>query len=110
MKLLYKPFAIFAGVIGHRTGRTAFKAVWSHVADDEGPPSPRAGHVSLAKVAGAAALQAGTIAGIGAAIDQLAARAFHHLFGAWPEKPAEPEQVPAEPAPAAPEPVPAATE
>ena len=88
MKLLYKPFAIFAGVIGHRTGRTAFQAVWSHLGgEEEKPPSPRAGRVGLAQVAGSAALEAATIAATAAVFEQLAARVFHHLFGAWPEKP-----------------------
>jgi len=94
MKLLYKPFAIFAGVIGHRTGRTAFEAVWSHVGEDEKPPSPRAGRLGLAQVAGSAALEAATVAAIAAVFEQLAARVFHHLFGAWPEKPPEQTEPP----------------
>lgn len=90
MKLLYKPFAIFAGVIGHRTGKTAFQAVWSQVGQEQQPPSPRAGRIGLVQVAGVAALEAATIAAVAAVIDQLAARAFHNLFGAWPEKPPAP--------------------
>lgn len=101
MKFLYKPFGIIAGVIGHRTGRTAFQAVWTHVGDDEKPPSPRAGRLGLAQVAGSAALEAATIAAVAAVIEQLAARLFHHLFGAWPEKPREPIAPPAEPTSAA---------
>jgi len=93
MKLLYKPFGIIAGVIGHRTGRTAFEAVWSRVGgEEEKPPSPRAGRLGLAQVAGSAALEAATIAAVAAVIEQLAARAFHHLFGAWPEKRPEPTE------------------
>lgn len=82
------PFAIVAGVIGQRTGRKAFKAVWARLGGEtEKPPSPKAGRVSLAHVAGSAALEAATIAGIAAAVQQISARVFHHLFGAWPEKP-----------------------
>ena len=91
MKFLYLPFAIIAGVIGHRTGRKAFQAVWARLGGEtEKPPSPKAGRVGLAQVAGSAALEAATIAGIAAAVQQLTARVFHHLFGAWPEKPKEP--------------------
>src|SRR5215469_3725725 len=103
MKLLFKPFAILAGVIAHRTGRTAFEKMWSHVGEEEKPPSPLSGRIGLAEVAGSAAFEAATIAAIAAVIDQLAARVFHHLFGAWPEKPPEPEK------PAAPEPTEPAT-
>jgi hypothetical protein len=91
MKLLFKPFEIFAGVIAHRTGRTAFQAMWSRMGEEE-PPSPLAGRVGLAQVAGSAALEAATIAAAAAMADQLAARVFHHLFGAWPEKPPEPTE------------------
>jgi hypothetical protein len=92
MKLFYRPFAIVAGVIGHRTGRTAFEAVWSHVGGEETPPSPRAGRVGLVQVAGTAALEAATIAAAAAVADQLVARIFHHLFGAWPESPPGPAE------------------
>ena len=90
MKLLYKPFGIITAVLAHRIGRTAFQAVWSRVGEDEKPPSPLAGRVGLARVAGSAALEAATIATVSAVIEQLAARLFHHVFGAWPEKPPEP--------------------
>jgi hypothetical protein len=92
MKLLYKPFSIVAKIIGKRVGKTAFAHVWAQVADSERPPSPSDYHESLVFVAGAAALEAATLAAVGAIIDQLSARAFHHLFGAWPGKPAEPHE------------------
>ncbi len=41
-----------------------------------------------------AALQAAVLAGVGAVIDQIAARVFHQLFGAWPGKPPEPVDPP----------------
>jgi hypothetical protein len=49
----------------------------------------------MPKVVGAAALEAATMAGVGAAADRFAAQAFHYLTGIWPGKPAEkkkPEQ------------------
>lgn len=97
MKFFYMPFAVIAGVIGQRAGRKAFRAVWSRVGGEtEEPPSPKAGRLSLVRVAGSAALEAATIAGIAAAVQQLTARVFHHLFGAWPEQPKEPDGSPAD--------------
>lgn len=92
MKLLYKPFSIFAKSIGTKVGKNAFHAVWERVGDSEEPPSPTAGRVSLPRVAASAALEAATMAAIGAAIEQLTARGFHHLIGAWPEKKPEADQ------------------
>ena len=86
MKFLYKPFSIMAKTVGSRLGKTAFDQVWERVGDSEKPPSPTAGRVSLPRVAASAALAAATMAAIGAAIEQLTARGFHHLIGAWPDQ------------------------
>ena len=83
MKILYKPFAIIAGVIAARLGRTAFKSLWSRI-DTKEPPEPTTEEASLPKVVGAAALEAATMAGIGAAVHRGSARAFEHLTGSWP--------------------------
>jgi hypothetical protein len=95
MGVLYKPFSIVAKMLGKRVGRTAFANVWSQVGDGEGPPASNAGHRSVLSVFWTAALQAAVLAGVGAVIDQLTARVFHQLFGAWPGKPM-PEPEPAE--------------
>jgi hypothetical protein len=86
MKLVYKPFSILAKSVGTRLGKSAFDAVWARVGGSEVPPSPTAGRVNLPYVAASAALEAATMAAIAAAIDQLTARGFHYLIGAWPEK------------------------
>ncbi|MBV9416967.1 MAG: DUF4235 domain-containing protein, partial [Solirubrobacterales bacterium] len=39
MKILYKPFAILAGIIGARIATATFKAVWARI-DEEPPPKP----------------------------------------------------------------------
>jgi hypothetical protein len=72
MKLLFKPFGLIAGLIAGWLGKSIFKAVW-------------------AKIVGAKALEAATLAGTAAAADRLAARAFHHLTGYWPGKDPEPK-------------------
>jgi hypothetical protein len=89
MKFVYMPFSILARSVGTRLGKAAFHTVWGKLGESEEPPHPASGRISLARVAGSAALEAATMAAIGAVIDQVAARAFHQLVGAWPEKPPE---------------------
>lgn len=83
MKILYKPFGIIAGLIGARIATAIFKAIWSRI-DEEEPPKPTTEEASMPKVVGAAALEAATMAGVGAAVERAGARAFHHLTGIWP--------------------------
>lgn len=90
MRLLYKPLAIIAGLISKRLGRSVFQSLWSAI-DEKPPPRPGTGEASAAKVVGAQALQAGVMAGAAAAVDRAFANAFHHLIGAWPEKPPKPK-------------------
>ena len=85
MKILYKPFAIIASLVGARLGRTAFKKVWTQI-DAADPPEPTTAEASLPKVVGAAALEAAMLAGVGAAVDRASARTFHYLTGIWPGK------------------------
>ena len=92
MKLVYMPFKVFAHQVATRAGKAAFGSIWSKVGPDEKPPAPTAGRRNLAYVAGSAALEAATMAAVAAVADQLAARAFHHLLGAWPEKPGSDEE------------------
>jgi hypothetical protein len=89
MKILYKPFGIIAGLIGARIARSVFGALWARI-DRDAPPEPTTEEASFPKVVAAAALEAATMAGIGAAVDRAGARFFHHLTGIWPgEKHAE---------------------
>jgi hypothetical protein len=83
MKILYKPFGLIAGLIGARVAAAVFKAIWARIDEDE-PPKPTTEDASFPKVIGAAALEAATTAGVGAAVDRAGARAFHYLTGIWP--------------------------
>ncbi|HYB30770.1 MAG TPA: DUF4235 domain-containing protein [Solirubrobacteraceae bacterium] len=83
MKILYKPFAIIAGLIGARIAKVIFQALWSRIDQGE-PPKATTADASFGKVVGAAALEAATMAGIGAAVNRAGARTFHHLTGIWP--------------------------
>lgn len=101
MKLLYTPFSLFAHQLAGRIGKSAFAAIWGKVGSGEKPPAPTAGRLSLTAVAGSAALEAATMAATTAVVDQLTARFFHHLLGAWPKKPiADPSAAAAEHEPA----------
>jgi uncharacterized protein DUF4235 len=88
MRLLYKPFAIVAGIFARLLGRSLFRTLWSRI-DEEPPPQPLTGEGSIAKLVGARALQAGVMAGAAALVERYAARAFHHTIGIWPKKPPE---------------------
>jgi hypothetical protein len=91
LRLFYKPFAIAAGLIAARLGRSTFKSVWSKL-DDSPPPSPGTGEAGVAKVVGASALEAAIMAGTAAAVDRAFATVYHHLIGIWPKKPRKPDQ------------------
>jgi hypothetical protein len=90
MRLLYKPFAIIAGILARLLGRQTFRALWSRI-DEQPPPQPLTGEASTIKLVGARALQAGVMAGAAALVERMAARAFRHVIGIWPKKPPDPE-------------------
>jgi hypothetical protein len=83
MTILYKPFAIIAGIIGTRLGQKAFRALWAKIEDAE-PPAATTPQASLPRVVGARALEAATTAAIAAAVDRASAKSFHYLTGIWP--------------------------
>jgi hypothetical protein len=85
MKIFYKPFGIIAGIIGAKLGSKVFQSIWGSI-DALAPPEPTAGDAPLVQVVAAAALEAATMAAIGAVVDRSAAGTFHYLFGAWPGK------------------------
>ena len=91
MKILYKPFGIIASLIGAKIANAVFKSLWTRI-DEEDPPKPTTAEASFPKVVGAAALEAATMAAIGAAVDRASARTFHHLTGIWPGERPQPER------------------
>lgn len=86
MKVFYKPFGIVASIVGGKLGARVFQSVWDSI-DPAPPPAAEAGDAPLGKVVAAAALQAATMAAMGAIVDRAAARAFRGLVGTWPGKP-----------------------
>jgi Protein of unknown function (DUF4235) len=89
MKILYKPFAIIAGMISARLGRTAFTNLWGRI-DAGDPPDATTENAGTPKIVAAAALEAATMAAIAAAVNRGSVRAFHYLTGIWPGE-SEPE-------------------
>jgi Protein of unknown function (DUF4235) len=83
MRLLYKPFAIVAGILGARAGRQVFSAIWSEFSDSP-RPSASEPDVKLGKLAVSAALEGASLAASLALAQQLTLRLFRHLFGVWP--------------------------
>jgi hypothetical protein len=83
MKILYKPFALIAGVIGAKLGERLFRAAWAKI-DKADPPEPTSRDAPVGKAVGAAALEAATLAASKAAASRASARSFQYLFGAWP--------------------------
>lgn len=85
MRLLYTPFGIAAGILGRRAGKQAFTAIWSRVSETP-KPSPGEPNARFTQVVMSAAIEGATLAAVGAAVNLAAARVFHHLIGAWPNK------------------------
>ena len=94
IKLLYKPFAIIAGIISARLGKSIFRKLWAKI-DHEKPPSATEAETSAGKAIGAAALEAATMAATAAAVNRASAKSFQHLVGVWPgERRSEDEDQP----------------
>ncbi len=91
MKLLYKPFAVIAGIVGAKLGERAFRALWAQL-DGEEPPKPTLREATTGKVVAAAALQAAVHSGAKAATTRATARSFHYLTGFWPGDEAKAEE------------------
>jgi hypothetical protein len=91
MKLLYKPFGVLFGILAGIIGRQTFKAIWSHV-DDEEPPKATTELAPWQKVLAAAFLQGAIFAVVKALVERSGAKGFAHLTGIWPgERRPDPE-------------------
>jgi hypothetical protein len=91
MKVLYKPFALIAGLLGAKLGGLLFRALWAKVDSGE-PPKPTRREASAGKVVAAAALQAAAHSGAKAATTRATAHSFHYLTGFWPDDGSEAEK------------------
>jgi Protein of unknown function (DUF4235) len=83
MKVLYKPFAMIAGIVGAKVGQRMFRVIWAKL-DSAEPPKPTRQDASTGKVVAAAALEAATLSGTKAVTTRATAQSFHYLTGFWP--------------------------
>jgi Protein of unknown function (DUF4235) len=84
IKLLYKPIALLASVIGGLIAGFVFKRVWKLAAnEDEAPKATDATH-TWPEILLAAALQGAVFAVVKAAVDRAAAEGTQKLTGVWP--------------------------
>lgn len=83
MKLIYKPFGIFFGLLAGFLSKKLFDVVWG-LFDEEEPPKPTTLETSWPKVVAAAAVQGITFKVTRAAVDRAGATGFQHLTGVWP--------------------------
>lgn len=83
MKVIYKPFGIFLGILGGLLGKRVFNFVWERI-DEEDPPKATTRETSWPKLLGAAAVQGLVFKTVRVVVDRAGARGFENLTGIWP--------------------------
>lgn len=86
MKVLYMPARLVARLLGGIAGRKLYAGVWARISDTPRPPASAADQ-RLWRVAAGAALKGAIASATIDVADQLTARVFHYLLGAWPAHP-----------------------
>jgi Protein of unknown function (DUF4235) len=89
-KVLYKPFAIIAGVVAGKAAGAIFKRLWTFVAKEtESPLALEQGRGWL-EVVLAATLKGAVFGGVRAFVDRAFATGYFRRTGVWPGKIAKP--------------------
>jgi hypothetical protein len=88
MKVIYKPFGITLGIVAGLISKRIFDRIWAFF-DHEDPPGATHRDAPLAKVLGAAVLEALTFRLTRVAVDRAGAHAFTRVTGSWPGETAE---------------------
>lgn len=91
MKLLYKPFAIVAGLVASRAAGAIFKRLWAFLARETEMPQALEQHRGLAEVVAAALLKGAVFGGVRALVDRAFADEYFRRTGVWPGKADEPK-------------------
>src|SRR5689334_10974079 len=84
LKLLYKPVAIVAGIIGGVLSGLIFKRVWKVAGRGTGPPAPLDSERGWGEVLLASVLQGAIYALVKTAVDRGAAEWTRKKTGIWP--------------------------
>lgn len=85
LKLLYKPVAIVAGIVGGLLSGLIFKRVWKVVGGGSDPPAPMDSERSWGEILLAAGLHGVIYALVETAIDRGAAEWTRKATGIWPD-------------------------
>lgn len=92
MKLLYKPFAIIAGVVASKAAGAIFKRTWAFLAKETEMPLAMEQDRRWVDVVVAATLKGAVFGGVKALVDRSFATGYFRRTGVWPGKAAKPHQ------------------
>jgi hypothetical protein len=84
IKLMYKPVAVIASVVGGLLASRAFARIWRAVAGNRDVPDPTDKAQSWATILPAAALHGVVFGVVKALVDRLGAQQFERMTGTWP--------------------------
>jgi hypothetical protein len=85
-KLLYKPFAIIAGVVASRVAGAIFKRLWAFLSKETEMPQAMEQYRGWTEVVGAALLKGAVFGGVKAFVDRAFATGYLRRTGVWPGK------------------------
>jgi hypothetical protein len=91
MKLLYKPFAIIAGLIASRAAGAIFRRLWTFLSKETEMPQALEQSRGWTKVVAAAMLKGAVFGGVKALVDRTFATEYFRRTGIWPGKIDQPE-------------------
>ena len=85
-KLLYKPFAIIAGLVASRVAGATFKRLWAFLAKETEMPQAMEQARGWTEVVAAAVLKGAVFGGVKAIVDRTFATGYFRRTGVWPGK------------------------
>ena len=91
MKLLYKPFAIIAGVLASRAAGAIFKRLWAFLSKERAMPHAMEQSHGWTEVVAAAILKGAIFGGVKAVVDRTFATGYFRRTGVWPGKIGKPQ-------------------
>lgn len=91
MKLLYKPFAIVAGLLASRAAGAIFKKLWAFLAKETEIPQAMEQSRGWTEVVAAAMLKGAVFGGVKAFVDRTFATEYFRRTGVWPGKIGKPQ-------------------
>ncbi len=91
MKLLYKPFAIVAGLLASRAAGAIFKKLWAFLAKETEIPQAMEQSRGWTEVVAAAILKGAVFGGVKAFVDRTFATEYFRRTGVWPGKIGKPQ-------------------